>query len=330
MKIDFKITAILRFSARLFGALCRIIRPSVQIARLQHKTGGARARRTFTGEVRAAIMGREVKKMEKPLRDADRTARDVNLVSAFLAERDFPILTKEAVVKALGRPADLIILMGGSIGSGCEAAADAYLSGVAAGLMIVGGEGHTTQALRDSVAKRYPDVPTGGRTEADVIADMLFMHRGVPRDKMILETASTNCGENAAFALRTARESGLDPEYVILMQDSSMQRRMRHSFEKAWCGTRTRFFGYAAHVPMVEAADGCLRYVGIQPWGMWPLDRFISLIMGEIPRLHDTPSGYGPLGRGFITRCEVPEDVLAAFSRLSEDFPGAVRPAWRG
>ena len=268
--------------------------------------------------------------MEQHLRDPRRTAQDVNLISVFLAERDFPALTREAVVAAIGKPADLLILMGGSIGSGCEAAAEAYLSGVAKRLMIVGGAGHTTQALRDSVAQRYPDIPTSGRAEADVICDMLASHRGIPRSEVILETASTNCGENAAFALRAARENGLDPEHVILMQDSSMQRRMRHSFEKAWRGARARFYGYAAHVPAVEAIDGTLRYTGDQPWGMWPLERYLTLILGEIPRLHDTPTGYGPLGRGFITHCYVPEDVLAAFSRLSADFPGAIRPAWRG
>lgn len=268
--------------------------------------------------------------MDESLRDARRTALDISLLSAFLAERDFADLTKEAVVAALGKPADLLILMGGSIGSGCEAAAAACVSGAAKRLMIVGGAGHTTEALRDSVNRRYPDIPTKGRAEADLICDMLEAHSGIPRGEVLLETASANCGENAAFALRVARQNALDPENVILMQDSSMQRRMRHSFEKAWEGTRARFYGYAAHVPMVEAHDGALRYAGAQPWGMWPLKRFLALILGEIPRLHDTPAGYGPEGKGFITHCDVPEDVLAAFSRLTADFPGDVRPAWRG
>ena len=268
--------------------------------------------------------------MEENLRDAYRAAQDVNCLSAFLAERDFPVLTKEAVAAALGEPADILILMGGSIGVGCEAAAAAYLSGAAKRLMIVGGAGHTTQALRDSVNGRYPDITTSGRAEADLIADMLEAHWGIPRAEVILETASANCGENAAFALLAVRENGLNPKTAILMQDSSMQRRMRHSFEKAWDGTRARFYGYAAHVPVVEARDGALRYAGAQPWGMWPLERFLTLILGEIPRLNDTPAGYGPAGKRFITHCDVPDGVLAAFSRLSADFPGAIRPAWRG
>jgi fructose-specific component phosphotransferase system IIB-like protein len=49
-------------------------------------------------------------------------AADVNRVSGYLAQRVFSALTRAAVSAALGRPADLLILMGGSIAAGCEAA----------------------------------------------------------------------------------------------------------------------------------------------------------------------------------------------------------------
>ena len=115
-------------------------------------------------------------------------AADVNRISRYLAQRDFPELTRPAVAAALGRPADLLILMGGSIAAGCEAAVRAYQSGVAERFMIVGGAGHTTQALRDVVRERYPDVETQGRAEADLIADLFEKHYGLPRDGLILET----------------------------------------------------------------------------------------------------------------------------------------------
>ncbi len=256
-------------------------------------------------------------------------AADVNRVSGYLAQRDFSALTRAAVSAALGRPADLLILMGGSIAAGCEAAARAYRSGVAERFMIVGGAGHTTQALRDAVHARYPDVETRGRAEADLIADMFERHYGLRRSEMILENQSANCGENAVNALAAARERGLRPETVILMQDSAMQRRMHFSFEKAWRGEGARFYGYAAHVPRVAAREGVLAFEGEIPWGMWDVERFLTLILGEIPRLHDTPEGYGPRGKGFIAHCDVPDDVLEAFSRLARAFPDRVRPAWR-
>jgi hypothetical protein len=62
---------------------------------------------------------------------------------------------------------------------------------------------------------------------------------------------------------------------------------------------------------------------------MWDVERFLTLILGEIPRLHDTPEGYGPAARASSPTCDVPDDVLEAFSRFVRVFPDRVRPAWR-
>jgi uncharacterized SAM-binding protein YcdF (DUF218 family) len=266
---------------------------------------------------------------EVDVRGDERTAQDMNVLSGYLAQRDFTALTPEAVSAVLGGRADLLILMGGSIASGCELAASAFLSGDAERLMIAGGAGHTTQALRDTVHQRYPDVETEGRAEAQLIAEMFEKHYSLPRSRVILEDRSRNCGENAVFALEVAKAHGLTPRTVILMQDSSMQRRMDLSFRKAWAGTGARFFGYAAHVPEVISENGELRYAGAQPWGMWPLMRFLTLILGEIPRLRDDADGYGPRGKNFIAHADIPEAVLLAFDRLALNFPHLVRPAWK-
>jgi hypothetical protein len=50
----------------------------------------------------------------------------------------------------------------------------------------------------------------------------------------------------------------------------------------------------------------------LQP--LWPLGRFTSLMLGEIPRLR--PNGYGPQGSDFIMHVHVPPLVEAAYSRL--------------
>ena len=275
-------------------------------------------------------MKRAVRMEEMGVPGGERIARDMNVLSRYLAQRDFATLTPEAVTAVLGDRADLLILMGGSIASGCELAASAFLSGVADRLMIVGGAGHTTQALRDTVHQRYPDVETEGRAEAQLIAEMFEKHYGIPRPRVILEDRSKNCGENAIFALDVAKAHGLTPRTVVLMQDSSMQRRMDLSFRKSWAGTGARFFGYAAHVPEVISENGELRYTGAQPWGMWPFARFLTLILGEIPRLRDDADGYGPRGKNFIAHADIPDAVLPAFDRLALAFPHLVRPAWMG
>jgi uncharacterized SAM-binding protein YcdF (DUF218 family) len=100
---------------------------------------------------------------------------------------------------------------------------------------------------------------------------MFERHYGLRRSEMILENQSANCGENAVNALAAARERGLRPETVILMQDSAMQRRMHFSFEKAWRGEGARFYGYAAHVPRVPRGRACWPLRGRSPGacGMW-------------------------------------------------------------
>jgi hypothetical protein len=54
------------------------------------------------------------------------------------------------------------------------------------------------------------------------------------------------------------------------------------------------------------------------------MERFVSLILGEIPRLRDDERGYGPKGRGFIAHVDVPDGVLAAFSRLAAHCHGLI------
>lgn len=61
------------------------------------------------------------------------------------------------------------------------------------------------------------------------------------------------------------------------------------------------------------------------PRGMWTMERYLTLLMGEIPRLRDDAEGYGPRGRGFIAHVDVPEEVERAFEFLRAQFPEYVR-----
>ena len=60
---------------------------------------------------------------------------------------------------------------------------------------------------------------------------------------------------------------------------------------------------------------------------MWPMDRYISLLMGEIPRLRDDIDGYGPLGKNYIAHVDLPSSVEVAFARLLKEYGGSVRQA---
>ncbi|MGT9855229.1 YdcF family protein, partial [Citrobacter freundii complex sp. 2025EL-00205] len=44
-----------------------------------------------------------------------------------------------------------------------------------------------------------------------------------------------------------------------------------------------------------------------------------SLITGELPRLRDDATGYGPCGRDFIAHVDIPQDVEQAWLQLKND-----------
>ena len=62
-------------------------------------------------------------------------------------------------------------------------------------------------------------------------------------------------------------------------------------------------------------------------FGMWDIDRYLTLLMGEIPRLTDGPEGYGPLGKNYIAHVDIPDSVAAAFDELQHTCRGMVRQA---
>lgn len=251
-------------------------------------------------------------------------ARHLNTLGAFLGMRDVPELTPEALHRQYGvRRADVMVLFGGSILCGGDVLAEAMKRGVAEKYVIVGGEGHTTQTLRDRMHEACPAIETQGMPEAQVFSSYLRVRYGLTPD--LLECDSTNCGNNVTYLLRLLRENGLSPRSIILSQDATMQRRMDAGMRK-YRGADTTVINFATYsVRVIEAGDA-LAYESA-PWGMWSVERYASLLMGEIPRLTDDENGYGPKGKDFIAHVDVPEDVRASFEALCRAGIGEVRGA---
>lgn len=255
------------------------------------------------------------------------TAEDLNVLGRYLSLRDVPALTAQALNEAVGTPCvELLVLFGGSILEGIETAAEAMRRGVAQKLMLVGGEGHTTETLRKLIHSIEPSVDTTGRMEADVIADYLKLRHGLSPD--LIERESTNCGNNISNALAVLDNANMHPQTVLLMQDSTMQRRMAAGLRKMWAGREVRCLHYAAYVARLCAQDGRLAFDGEPIRGMWSVEHYITLLMGEIPRLMDNEQGYGPKGKGYIAHVEVPGEVVAAFERLKKRY--VARAQWTG
>ncbi|MDH2416517.1 YdcF family protein [Nocardioides sp. CER19] len=198
---------------------------------------------------------------------------------------------------------DLMLLFGGSLPPTWEVAAAAVTGGEVGALMLVGGRGHTTDALM--AAMGLDGRAAGQLTEADLMARWMREVHGI--EDVLLETASTNCGNNVSLAEDVARRHGLRPRTVALVQDPTMQRRMDARFRRAW--------SLGGAVPVNRPGPDSRR--------AWPWPRWRGLVMGEVPRLRDDRDGYGPRGRGFVAHVDVPDEVEAAYRALV-----AAHPEW--
>lgn len=249
---------------------------------------------------------------------------DLNRVSAFLARRDVPRLSGSGVDRM-----DALVLCGSAVLSAVAAAAGAFHDGVAARLLVSGGVGHSTAHLMRAVEEhpRYGDVATQGRTEADVLAEILRTHHGIPAGALLVEGRSTNCGENAAFSVDLLGREVPDAQRLLLVQDPTMQRRTHACFLRSLAATGVEVVSHAPFVPRVTDSHAS-HVVDEQGSAVWSRERFVGLLLGEVRRLNDDEHGYGPRGAGFIDHVDVPDAVLEAYRRLGRLHPGSERPAW--
>jgi uncharacterized SAM-binding protein YcdF (DUF218 family) len=228
---------------------------------------------------------------------------DLEVIAGYLARRDLPSLDPGEV----GRGFDVVVLCGSAVPDTVELAAQALHDGIARQILVTGGFGHSTPYLAETVAAHatWNDVATTGRPEAAVIAEILRRHCGVAADVIATEERATNCGENAELSLRLLPGEGR----LLLVQDPTMQRRTHASFEhhQGLLGTAIEVVSQA---PLV-----------LDPDATWGRERFVTLLLGEVRRLHDDADGYGPRGAGYIDHVDVPDAVLAAYRRAAQAFP---------
>ena len=244
------------------------------------------------------------------------TAELIRRLAAFCGPRDIEAPEREKLQAAYGFDrADVMVLFGGSVICGGDVLAQAMKSGAARSYIIVGGEGHTTQALREMVHRLYPEIETQGLPEAEVFNRYLGFRYGLGADA--LETKSTNCGNNITNLLALLEERHIPCRSIILTQDASMQLRMSAGLRKYrpdWT-----IINYAAYRAGIGEQDGEPVFTEQIP-GMWSMEKYVQLLLGEIARLKDAPGGYGPHGADWIAHVDIPDAVLDAYNILRETY----------
>lgn len=242
------------------------------------------------------------------------TQQAINILGQWLSQDEF---CADSLVGA----GDVILLAGNAVIPTIDAACRlAATSG--AQLVVSGGIGHSTTFLYAAIAQHptYNALPTTGRPEAAILADIATHFWHVSRERIHIESRSTNCGENAAFSRDLLAAKGLHPARMVVVQDPTMQRRTLATLKHAYRShpAAPHWVSYPGVVPQVYADNRSLHFVGGDR-GLWPMARFLSLILGEIPRLRDDEKGYGPAGRNFIAHVDIPQHIEQAWQVLYAD-----------
>ncbi len=253
-----------------------------------------------------------------------KVAENINTLAKFLGTRDIDALNQEELFKRYGiHQVDVMVLFGGSILEGGNVLVSGIKNFVAKKYIIVGGAGHTTDTLRQVVHLEYPDITTTDLSEAEIFQKYIKHVYGCKAD--YLETKSTNCGNNITYLLDLLKDNNISFKSIILSQDASMQRRMAAGLKK-YVKEGVTIINYATYCAKVLNQDEDFVFED-NIHGMWSINRYVNLLMGEIPRLSDDANGYGPNGKNYIAHVDIPENVKIAFEELKMVFGSETREA---
>lgn len=244
------------------------------------------------------------------------TIQSINHIAKFLAKRDLNQVDKDTLLQAYNiEKIDLLILLGNAIPYTVGCAAQLYKKGLCHQIMVVGGMGHSTKLLWKTIEENtnYKDIATQNRAEADIFKDILVKIHHIPEEDIIVENKSTNCGDNAIKAVQLLDKLNRSPQSILLIQDPTMQLRSHMSFERSLEGKEITVISYAPFIPKLTSVSGAYKLSNEEIEGIWEVERFVSLVMGEIPRLTDDEKGYGPRGAGFIGHVDIPKSVIACY-----------------
>jgi len=240
----------------------------------------------------------------------------VNEIAKFLAVRDIDKLDCTELKKSAGiKKVDMLILLGNSIPYTIKCAVKAYKNNLCDRILINGGIGHSTAMLRDQIRKdeSFNCIEVENRAEADIFFDIMTKIYNIPDYKLIVENKSTNCGDNALKAITLLDELHIPYNSLLLIQDPTMQLRTYASLLKYIDNKKVKLINYSPFIPII---DSDLKLTNKDINGIWDEQRYLQLIMGEIPRLKDNVDGYGPCGKNFIAHVNVPGEIEEHYNRL--------------
>ncbi|MCF0259105.1 MAG: YdcF family protein [Erysipelotrichaceae bacterium] len=254
------------------------------------------------------------------MKSTDQICKAVQKLSTWLAASDAPSLAAENL-QQLPVP-EAIVLFGGSTLQGAHTLKTASECFPKARIILAGGYGHTTGLLEEQMKKALKTWPENELSEAVLFEQYIKEQFGLQADW--LECKSTNCGNNVTFLLELLKENMPDCRRIAIIQDPSMQRRMKAVFEKE--APNLEIVSIPAMLP-VFCLDGSKIRFHSETAGQWSVEKYCQLLCGEIPRLRNDASGYGPKGAGYIAAVDIPDEIEEAWQTLMESSLGTARKA---
>src|ERR1700752_3353621 len=186
-------------------------------------------------------------------------------------------------------PADAILVLCSHDERVAERGAHLFLQGLAPLLIFSGGQGAITQKLwNEPEAERFARIA---------------MRMNVPHDAILIESKSTNTGENVQFTRKLLAERGIDPRSFIVVQKPYMERRSYATFLRYWPEKPVQVTS-----PQASFADYLAEYThsSLSP------DDVIGIMAGDLQRIKFYPE------LGYQIAQEIPADVWEAFEQLVE------------
>jgi uncharacterized SAM-binding protein YcdF (DUF218 family) len=168
-----------------------------------------------------------------------------------------------------------------------ERGAALYLEGWAPLLIFSGGLGGITKNL-------------WSEPEAELFAK-IARRMGVPDERILIESRSTNTGENVQFTRRLLAERGFEPQSLILVQKPYMERRAFATFKNYWP---------EPHVVVTSPRVSFEEYLKRYSNRALTEDDVVGIMVGDLQRVRVYPA------RGFQIPQTIPADVWAAYEEL--------------
>jgi uncharacterized SAM-binding protein YcdF (DUF218 family) len=168
-----------------------------------------------------------------------------------------------------------------------ERGAELLLGGWAPLLIFSGGLGAITRRLWDE-------------PEADRFANVA-MSMGVPKDRILIESQSTNTGENVLFTKQLLHERRIVVTKLIVVQKPYMERRSFATFKKVW--PEPDLVITSPRVTLDEYLSGYSN-------DALSTDDVISIMVGDLQRIRVYAE------KGFQIPQEVPAHVWNAYEQL--------------